>query len=114
MLAQPALRELPDALVGDESFEGCVIGLGGGAAEGEGDFAERQLEEALAQFDQILANWPDHSRAEDALFMEAMIQDALGDQEAAVALLKKYLEKYPDGRHAESVRPYLKYVKSDA
>lgn len=68
------------------------------------------LETALGQFDQAIANFPDNP---DGFYYRGLIYLAQQSNEAAAADLQRYLELAPEGPHAEEVQSFLEYLQSD-
>lgn len=68
------------------------------------------LETALGQFDQTVANFPDNP---DGFYYRGLIHLAQQSNEAAAADLQRYLELAPEGSHVEEVQSFLEYLQSD-
>jgi tetratricopeptide (TPR) repeat protein len=68
------------------------------------------LEIALEQFDQAVANFPDNP---DGFYYRGLIYLAQQSNEAAAADLQRYLELAPEGSHVEEVTSFLEYLQSD-
>ncbi len=66
------------------------------------------LDEAVKNFNRIWTEYPDYSRAPDALFLEALMhEEDLQDKETAKARYNKFLELYPESEFAEGAKQIL-------
>jgi transmembrane sensor len=63
--------------------------------------------EAAAAFQRARVLWPAGPLAEDALAREADAWDRAGRPEGAREAARQYLERYPQGRHADTMREIL-------
>jgi soluble lytic murein transglycosylase len=59
---------------------------------------------AIAEYEALLREAPEHSLADDALLLEASAQKDAGDEAAARSLLERMLERYPHGDMHEEAR----------
>jgi len=60
---------------------------------------------AVTLFERIRSAYPDHERADEALFLKAFVmENQLGDLDQARALYTKYLEEYPEGEFADDAQ----------
>lgn len=71
-----------------------------------------QHETALNYYDNIIDNYPESQAADDALFNSGMVLYEKGNFKKAHALFKKYIEKYPRGRHLQSAEVWADQSKT--
>ncbi len=70
---------------------------------------ERQFEEAIRIYDNIIVRYPDNAGTAKALFMKGFTyENDLGNPDSAGAAYMLFLEKYPDDGMAEDARFLLK------
>jgi TolA-binding protein len=55
----------------------------------------------------VLAAWPEHAKASDAMLNIASSQDAMGERRAAQKTLESLLQRYPDTPAAASAKQRL-------
>jgi len=75
-----------------------------------------QHDKAISIYDNVMANFPDYSKAPQALFLKAFtIDDNMNQKDKAKALYEEFLAKYPNDDFAESAQFMLQNLyKSDA
>lgn len=62
---------------------------------------ERMFHVAIEELEKLIAEHPQSSQAEEAMYMIAKIQnDELKDYPKAIATYKRYLDMYPQGKYA--------------
>jgi hypothetical protein len=107
--ANLALGQRPAALaiLSRLPLERVGRGLELGVVRGE-LYAERDCSRALRDFERVLAANPPQSLDERALFGRASCRAQTGDAAGARADFERYLERYPNGRHAETARERLR------
>ena len=59
----------------------------------------------------LIAGWPKHAKASDAMLNIASSQDAMGDAKAAQKTLETLIQTYPDTPAAASAKQRLSQVK---
>lgn len=69
---------------------------------GEAYYNLGQYEQALVEFDRVLA-FPKTNKREDALFKIAQCNEQIGDVDAAKQLYARFLAEYPESRHSSAV-----------
>ncbi len=68
------------------------------------------LETALTQFDQAIANFPDNP---DGFYYRGLIYLAQQKNAEATTDLQRYLDLAPEGSHVDEVESFLEYLQSD-
>lgn len=74
---------------------------------GEALYGEKNFELAILQFQDVISSHPDHSKAPDALYKQALAFNALGDTRNARATMRKLIDSYPDTERANAAERYL-------
>lgn len=74
---------------------------------GEALYGEKNFELAILQFQDVISSHPDHSKAPDALYKQALAFNALGDTRNARATMRKLMDAYPDTDQAKAAERYL-------
>jgi tol-pal system protein YbgF len=62
---------------------------------GEAYYSEKNFENAIVQFQDVIEKYPTHSKASASLYKQALAFESLGEGRKAAALLKKLIETYP-------------------
>lgn len=70
----------------------------------EAFYAEKNFENAIVQFQDVIEKYPSHPKASAALYKQSLSFEALGEGKKAAALLKKLIEVYPDSDEAKLAR----------
>jgi TolA-binding protein len=111
--ARTGAEPLPDAPESDAEFEQRAAASsavaqrsdartletpGGASAAPEGPL------EALALYDQILADYPNYRNNDQVLYQKARAYDELGRTEDAIAVMERLIAEYPRSRHLDEVQ----------
>lgn len=75
---------------------------------GEAYYGEKQFENAILQFQDVLKKHPQHNKAAAAQLKQALAFQSLGDKDTAKVLLKKVVKNYPDSPEAKKAQERLK------
>lgn len=75
---------------------------------GNAHYALRDCKKAIDAQKVLLAKWPSHAKAPDAMINVATCQQELGDAKGAKATLEAVLSKYPESTAAATARQRLK------
>lgn len=70
----------------------------------EAFYAEKNFENAIVQFQDVIEKYPSHPKASAALYKQSLSFESLGEGKKAAALLKKLIEVYPDSDEAKLAR----------
>ncbi|MBN2231339.1 MAG: tol-pal system protein YbgF [Deltaproteobacteria bacterium] len=73
----------------------------------ECSYQEKNYEEAIIKYDEIITTYPDHPKASSALLKQGFSFLMIGDQTDGALILKKVIERYPDSDQAEIARRKL-------
>lgn len=71
---------------------------------GEAYYSEKNFENAIVQFQDVIEKYPTHPKASAALYKQALSFDALGEAKKTTALLKKLVEVYPASDEAKKAK----------
>ena len=71
---------------------------------GEAYYSEKNFENAIVQFQDVIEKYPSHSKASAALYKQALAFEALGEGKKTAALLKKLVEVYPASDEAKKAK----------
>jgi tol-pal system protein YbgF len=71
---------------------------------GEAYYSEKNFENAIVQFQDVIEKYPSHPKASAALYKQALAFEALGEGKKAAALLKKLIETYPASDEAKKAK----------
>lgn len=71
---------------------------------GESYYSEKNFENAIVQFQDVIEKYPTHSKASAALYKQALAFESLGEGKKAAALLKKLIETYPTSDEAKKAK----------
>jgi tol-pal system protein YbgF len=71
---------------------------------GEAYYSEKNFENAIVQFQDIIEKYPSHPKASAALYKQALSFESLGEGKKAAALLKKLVEVYPASDEAKKAK----------
>jgi tol-pal system protein YbgF len=71
---------------------------------GEAYYSEKNFENAIVQFQDVIEKYPSHPKASAALYKQALAFESLGEEKKATALLKKLLEVYPASDEAKKAK----------
>ena len=71
---------------------------------GEAYYSEKNFENAIVQFQDVIEKYPAHSKASAALYKQALAFEALGEGKKTTALLKKLIETYPASDEAKKAK----------
>jgi tol-pal system protein YbgF len=75
---------------------------------GNAHYALRDCKKAIEAHRVVVAKWPQHAKAPDALINIATCQQEQGEAKAAKATLESVLDKYPDSLAAATAKQRLK------
>ena len=62
---------------------------------GETYYAEKNYEQAILQFEEIIQKYGDHPKVASAMLKQALAYESTGDQATAKLLLQRVIERYP-------------------
>ncbi|MBW2511758.1 MAG: tol-pal system protein YbgF, partial [Deltaproteobacteria bacterium] len=62
---------------------------------GETYYAEKNYEQAILQFEEIIQKYGDHPKVASAMLKQALAFESTGDQATAKLLLQRVIERYP-------------------
>jgi TolA-binding protein len=89
----------------DEHFERRATGPDEiAAAKGRSDLAASGPLEAIALYDEILAEHPDYAFNDQVLYQKSRAYDELGRTEEAIAVMDRLIAEYPQSRHIDEVQ----------
>lgn len=71
---------------------------------GEAYYSEKNFENAIVQFQDVIEKYPTHPKASAALYKQALSFDALGEEKKSTTLLKKLIELYPTSDEAKKAK----------
>ena len=71
---------------------------------GEASYSEKNFENAIVQFQDVIEKYPTHSKASAALYKQSLAFESLGEGKKAAALLKKLIESYPASDEAKKAK----------
>lgn len=71
---------------------------------GESYYSEKNFENAIVQFQDVIEKYPTHSKASASLYKQGLAFEALGEGKKAAALLKKLIETYPASDEAKKAK----------
>lgn len=71
---------------------------------GEAYYSEKNFENAIVQFQDVIEKYPTHSKASAALYKQGLAFESLGEGKKAAALLKKLIETYPASDEAKKAK----------
>jgi len=74
---------------------------------GESFYSEKNFENAIVQFQDVIEKFPTHPKASAARYKQALAFDALGETKKSTALLKKLIERYPASDEAKKAKERL-------
>ena len=74
-------------------------------------FALEQYKSTINVQNQLIKQYPKHSRVPDAMISVASAQASLGNVKAAAATLKKVIKQFPDSEASKSANQLLKTLK---
>lgn len=71
---------------------------------GEAYYSEKNFENAIVQFQDVIEKYPSHPKASASLYKQALAFESLGEEKKAAALLKKLIEVYPASDEAKKAK----------
>jgi tol-pal system protein YbgF len=71
---------------------------------GEAYYSEKNFENAIVQFQDVIEKYPSHPKASAALYKQALAFESLGEGKKATVLLKKLIESYPASDEAKKAK----------
>lgn len=74
---------------------------------GEAFYGEKQYENAILQFQDVIQNHPDHPKAPAALLKQGLAFHAMGDLKNARIILQKVIDSYPKSEEAAKAKDRL-------
>ncbi|MFO7811981.1 MAG: tol-pal system protein YbgF, partial [Pelovirga sp.] len=74
---------------------------------GEALYGEKKFELAILQFQDVISRYPEHSKAPDALYKQALAFNSLEDEQNARATMRKLIDSYPDSDQARAAERFL-------
>lgn len=74
---------------------------------GEAYYSEKNFENAIVQFQDVIEKYPSHPKASASLYKQALAFESLGEAKKATALLKKLIENYPASDEARKAKERL-------
>lgn len=74
---------------------------------GEALYGEKKYEMSILQFQDVISQYPRHSKAPDALYKQALAFSALNDSQNARATMRKLIDSYPDSEQARAAEKFL-------
>lgn len=74
---------------------------------GEALYGEKQFEMSILQFQDVISQYPRHSKAPDALYKQALAFSALNDNQNARATMRKLIDSYPGTEQARAAERFL-------
>lgn len=78
---------------------------------GEAYYNEKNYEQAILEFQDVIKNFPKKEKVPAALLKQAMAFRELGDMKSARYLYKKVIEEFPAGDEAKTAREKLKGLR---
>ncbi len=78
---------------------------------GETYYNDKNLEQAILEYQEVIKNFPDKEKAPAAMLKQAMAFKGLGDGKSARYIFKKLLDKYPKSEEAGKAKKLLKELK---
>ena len=72
-----------------------------------------QLDKARKQFQTVVDDYPNHSRAPTSLYKLASLQAKAGNTSEAEVSLHKLIKQFPDASEAEMAKSMLKQLNAD-
>ena len=70
----------------------------------EAYYSEKNFENAIVQFQDVIEKYPSHPKASASLYKQALAFESLGEGKKAAALLKKLIEVYPASDEAKKAK----------
>ena len=71
---------------------------------GEAYYSEKNFENAIVQFQDVIEKYPSHPKASASLYKQSLAFESLGEAKKANALLKKLIENYPASDEARKAK----------
>lgn len=71
---------------------------------GEGYYSEKNFENAIVQFQDVIEKFPSHPKASAALYKQSLAFESMGEGKKAAALRKKLIEVYPSSDEAKKAK----------
>jgi len=78
---------------------------------GETFYGEKNYEQAILEFQEVIKQYPKKEKAPAAMFKQALAFKALKDVKSTKYLLKKLTDEYPKSEEARKAKPLLKSLK---
>jgi tol-pal system protein YbgF len=78
---------------------------------GETYYSEKNFDQAILEFQEVIKNFPDGEKAPAAMLKQAMSFNELGDGKSARFVLKKLIENYPVSPEAKLAGDKIKELK---
>jgi len=78
---------------------------------GETYYNEKNLEQAILEYQEVIKNFPQKDKAPAAMFKQAMAFKGLGDDKSAKYVYKKLIQDYPSSDEAKKAKDKLKGLK---
>lgn len=75
---------------------------------GESYYAEKNYEQAVLEFQEVIKNYPDKEKAPAAMLKQGMAFRELGDSKSAAYILKKLVDEHPKSEEAKIAREKFK------
>jgi tol-pal system protein YbgF len=70
----------------------------------EASYSEKNYENAIVQFQDVIEKYPSHPKASAALYKQSLAFESLGEGKKAAALRKKLIETYPASDEAKKAK----------
>jgi tol-pal system protein YbgF len=78
---------------------------------GETYYNEKNLEQAILEYQEVIKNFPNKDKAPAAMLKQAMAFKGLGDDKSAKYVYKKLIQDYPSSEEAKKAKDKLKVLK---
>ncbi|GFO65934.1 tol-pal system protein YbgF [Geomonas paludis] len=75
---------------------------------GESYYQEKNYEQAVLEFQEVIKNYPDKEKAPAAMLKQGMAFKELGDNKSAAYILKKLVDEHPKSEEAKIARDKFK------
>ncbi|MCI4669298.1 MAG: tetratricopeptide repeat protein [Bacteroidia bacterium] len=74
------------------------------------EVSARNVQKALALYDQVINEYPSTERAEDALFHKGFLNNKIKNFEGAKEAYELFIQKYPDSDLVDDAQAEIKYM----
>jgi tol-pal system protein YbgF len=78
---------------------------------GETYYVEKNLEQAILEYQEVIKNFPKKDKAPVAMYKQAMAFKGLGDDKSAKYVYKKLIQDYPNAEESKKAKDQLKTLK---